>query len=481
MTGHNDRSDCCGGMTLIVKHSPRTDDAASHVAQVGVPVGFSAVLLAVILSASGSAGVTNAQPAPSKQTPSTTTATDDSTATIGGVVPTSAVVGQLAPVPAGVDGAGAVPIVATDAPPTPGAGVPVIADPTAVTTAATADPTSAATTGIRTGGTGGHPAPTTTAIATPDATGVPADTVAAAVDPTTAAAPVATDATTVAPDAETTTAIATNTTVASTAVVDTAVPDTTVTTTVPATATATATPPTPPTGIDPASTAAATSLASTIANAATTLDAPVEADHTSIKKFVSSTNETESTLTPTATAARAIVEPTSHVAPSSSTSNTTAVYNVDRIRYVRAMAPNREVQRLALDLDGVRISVRVDGGKSTVGIVSDPDNALGGSWVHQVERTIDQTVRAATSNAGGSGPGHSSSGNGQPQGDLANDARQRRSQAQSTWVEHSGTAFSGLRWAEVAHQLSTQSSTADDTANAAGTSLTGATLTGIEV
>src|SRR3954454_7820169 len=101
-------------MTLIVKHSPRTDDAASHVAQVGVPVGFSAVLLAVILSASGSAGVTNAQPAPSKQTPSTTSATDPAAAAAG-VVPTSAVVGQLAPVPGGVDGAGAVPIVATDA------------------------------------------------------------------------------------------------------------------------------------------------------------------------------------------------------------------------------------------------------------------------------------------------------------------------------------------------------------------------------
>src|SRR4051812_42193132 len=112
-------------MTLIVKHSPRTDDAASHVAQVGVPVGFSAVLLAVILSASGSAGVTNAQPAPRKQTPSTTAASDAPAAAAAGVVPTSAIVGQLAPVPAGVDGAGAVPIVATDAPPTPGAGVPI--------------------------------------------------------------------------------------------------------------------------------------------------------------------------------------------------------------------------------------------------------------------------------------------------------------------------------------------------------------------
>jgi hypothetical protein len=141
-----------------------------------------------------------------------------------------------------------------------------------------------------------------------------------------------------------------------------------------------------------------------------------------------------------------------HVVPAAATtSNTAAVYNVDRIRYVRAMAPNREVQRLALDLDGARISVRMDGGRASVGVVSDPDNTLGSTWVRQVERTIDQTVRASASSTGDSG-----AGNDGQQGSLGSDAQQRRAQAQGTWAEHSTAAISGLRWASRAQQLAAQ-------------------------
>lgn len=131
--------------------------------------------------------------------------------------------------------------------------------------------------------------------------------------------------------------------------------------------------------------------------------------------------------------------------------NSTGVYNVDRIRYVQAMAPNREVQRLALDLDGARVAVRFEGGRASLAVVSDPTGSLGKGWVRQVERTIDQTVRAnnaaATADAGTDGR------HGQPSSNLAGDQQQRRQQHASALTDTASEAERGQRWAEATRSL----------------------------
>ncbi len=384
----------------------------SHGAQVGVPVGFSAVLLAVMLSASGSVAMPIAQPATTKRTTSSPSAQDAATAALeaGGITP---IVGQLPPVLASVDGAdtGAV-RVATDAPPMP-AIAPDIASLAPVPHApgtATIDSTDIG------GGGGGH-----IAAVVPDP--------AATEHPSGAAPPPELAPLAVVPGADTTSLDAE-----------------------------------PPVPASTTTIAAAAAAAAGVA-AADTDSAVAEPLRRAPTKRVPGIANEAATATPVESpplgTPRSVAEPAAatHGAGPTSSAFSTGVHNVDRIRYVRAMAPNREVQRLALDLDGVRISVRMDAGRATVGVLADPDDALGSGWVRQVERNIEQTVRAATASNSGSGTGHSTSGNGAPQqGDGGYDAEQRRGQAQSTWAEHSAAAIAGMRWAEASHHLVLQGS-----------------------
>jgi hypothetical protein len=109
------------------------------------------------------------------------------------------------------------------------------------------------------------------------------------------------------------------------------------------------------------------------------------------------------------------------------------------------------VQRLALDLDGARVAVRFDGGRASVAVVSDPTDSLGKGWVRQVERTIDQTVRAnnpaTTADAGTNGR------HGQPSSSLADDQQQRRQQHASTLADATHEAERGQRWADATRSL----------------------------
>lgn len=423
----------------------------SHGAQVGVPVGFSAVLLAVMLSASASPAMPNIPPAATNRTTTAPTTQDAAAAALiaGGIAST---VGQLPPVAASADAAGTGAVrVATDTPPMPAVGPDMASlapvPPLPGTMVATLADTAGAETGTPT------PAAVDSSATTVDEVAslavVPGSVLAGA---TTTASdgeqPVTTTTASPTDGGQIATALGASETPASLAAAASSVPDSTVDTSPSTTA---ATPTTVDAGTTSSSLGTDARAVEPLRRAPSKRPASEDAGSTSI---------VTPSVEPSSGATRSLVEPaggqvSSPLTPASST----GVYNVDRIRYVRAMAPNREVQRLALDLDGARISVRMDGGHATVGVVSDPDDALGGGWVRQVERTLEQTVRATASSAGGSGTGSSTSGSGaRQQGDAGYDAQQRRAQAQTTWVEHSTAAITGLRWAEAAHHLALQSS-----------------------
>jgi hypothetical protein len=125
------------------------------------------------------------------------------------------------------------------------------------------------------------------------------------------------------------------------------------------------------------------------------------------------------------------------------------------------MAPNREVQRIALDLDGARVAVRFDGGHASVEVVSDPTNSLGKGWVRHVERTIEQTVRANST----SGAGDNASDrryDGQRRGNLTDD-QQRRQQHSAMLTDAALDAERGKRWSEATNALTMQSPSSSGT------------------
>ncbi len=70
----------------------------------------------------------------------------------------------------------------------------------------------------------------------------------------------------------------------------------------------------------------------------------------------------------------------------------------DMVRYLREIGPSREVQRLAIDLDGARVAVRVaprsEAASVRVEIVHDPAQRLDGVWVAGVERAVTHAVRS---------------------------------------------------------------------------------------
>jgi hypothetical protein len=69
------------------------------------------------------------------------------------------------------------------------------------------------------------------------------------------------------------------------------------------------------------------------------------------------------------------------------------VLRSEHIRVLRELAPHREVQRLAVDLDGARIALRFDGDGARVNVLSDPGNRLGGTWATDVQRTLNAGMR----------------------------------------------------------------------------------------
>jgi len=70
-----------------------------------------------------------------------------------------------------------------------------------------------------------------------------------------------------------------------------------------------------------------------------------------------------------------------------------SVLRSEHVRVLRELAPNREVQRLAVDLDGARVALRFDSDGARVHVVSDPGNQLGGTWASDVQRTLNSGAR----------------------------------------------------------------------------------------
>lgn len=68
-------------------------------------------------------------------------------------------------------------------------------------------------------------------------------------------------------------------------------------------------------------------------------------------------------------------------------------FATDKVRYLRDLAPAREIQRLAIDLDDARVAVRFADGAATVDVMSDPSSRLDSGWVSNVERTLRQLDR----------------------------------------------------------------------------------------
>ena len=64
------------------------------------------------------------------------------------------------------------------------------------------------------------------------------------------------------------------------------------------------------------------------------------------------------------------------------------MFAADKVRYMRDLAPAREIQRLAIDLDDARIAVRFSAGAATVDVVSDPSSRLDVGWARGVEKTL---------------------------------------------------------------------------------------------
>jgi hypothetical protein len=74
-------------------------------------------------------------------------------------------------------------------------------------------------------------------------------------------------------------------------------------------------------------------------------------------------------------------------------SDTFATVATDKVRYLRDLAPAREIQRLAIDLDDARVAVRFADGAATVDVMSDPSSRLDSGWVSNVEKTLRQLDR----------------------------------------------------------------------------------------
>ncbi|MEZ5218323.1 MAG: hypothetical protein R2715_17495 [Ilumatobacteraceae bacterium] len=68
------------------------------------------------------------------------------------------------------------------------------------------------------------------------------------------------------------------------------------------------------------------------------------------------------------------------------------VLRSENIRILREAAPNRELQRLAVDLDGARVSVSFARNEARVNVLSDPGSRLAGSWADDVARTLTTTL-----------------------------------------------------------------------------------------
>jgi hypothetical protein len=73
--------------------------------------------------------------------------------------------------------------------------------------------------------------------------------------------------------------------------------------------------------------------------------------------------------------------------------DTLGSFATDKVRYLRDLAPAREIQRLAIDLDDARVAVRFADGAATVDVMSDPSSRLDSGWVTNVEKTLRQLDR----------------------------------------------------------------------------------------
>ena len=101
---------------------------------------------------------------------------------------------------------------------------------------------------------------------------------------------------------------------------------------------------------------------------------------------------------PIATAAPAADSST--VARPMAASTSEGVLRSEHVKVLREMAPNREVQRLAVDLDGARISVSFNQDSARVNVLADPSERLGGSWASDVSRSLNAALRQAEQQPG---------------------------------------------------------------------------------
>lgn len=82
--------------------------------------------------------------------------------------------------------------------------------------------------------------------------------------------------------------------------------------------------------------------------------------------------------------------------PATGPGSSAAAAATDTVRYLRELGPARAVQRLAVDLDGTTVAVRIDHSGVTpsvhVHVLDDPAGRLDPSWTTGVERTLAQTL-----------------------------------------------------------------------------------------
>lgn len=69
------------------------------------------------------------------------------------------------------------------------------------------------------------------------------------------------------------------------------------------------------------------------------------------------------------------------------------VLRSEHVRQLRELAPHREVQRLAVDLDGARVAVRLDPQGARLRVLADPAERLGGTWTTDVQRSLNAVLR----------------------------------------------------------------------------------------
>jgi hypothetical protein len=65
-----------------------------------------------------------------------------------------------------------------------------------------------------------------------------------------------------------------------------------------------------------------------------------------------------------------------------------SLLRAEHVRYARELAPSREIQRLAVELDDARVAVRLDQGTPRVDVIADPSNRLGTSWLADVRQAF---------------------------------------------------------------------------------------------